>query len=76
MDLRADGNAQRPRPEPHQQLMNFRVADIQACFQLWKSRGAEFITEPIPKYGEIRCYIRDPDGYIIEVGQSTDLRYG
>jgi hypothetical protein len=25
------------------------------------------------KYGEIRCYIRDPDGYIIEVGQSTDL---
>ncbi len=36
----------------------------------------EFITEPIPKYGEIRCYIRDPDGYIIEVGQSTDLKYG
>jgi hypothetical protein len=33
-------------------------------------------TEPIPKYGEIRCYIRDPDGYIIEVGQSTDLKYG
>src|ERR1700759_5412704 len=48
-------------------FMNIRVADIQACYQLWKSRGAEFITEPIPKYGEIRCYIRDPDGYIIEV---------
>jgi catechol 2,3-dioxygenase-like lactoylglutathione lyase family enzyme len=29
-----------------------------------------------PKYGEISCYIRDPDGYIIEVGQSTDLTYG
>ncbi len=57
-------------------FMNFRVADIQACYELWKSRGAEFITEPIPKYGEIRCYIRDPDGYIIEVGQSTDLTYG
>jgi catechol 2,3-dioxygenase-like lactoylglutathione lyase family enzyme len=56
--------------------MNFRVADIQACYELWKSRGAEFITEPIPKYGETRCYIRDPDGYIIEVGQSTDLTYG
>jgi len=39
-------------------------------------RGAEFITQPIPKYGEIRCYIRDPDGYIIEVGQSTDIAYG
>jgi hypothetical protein len=21
---------------------------------------------------EIRCYIRDPDGHIIEVGQTTD----
>ena len=53
-----------------------QLADIQACYELWKSRGAEFITEPIPKYGETRCYIRDPDGYIIEVGQSTDLTYG
>ncbi len=53
--------------------MNIRVADIHACYELWKSRGAEFITKPIPKYSEIRCYIRDPDGYVIEVGQSTDL---
>src|SRR5208282_862330 len=57
-------------------FMNIRVADIQACYKLWKSLGAEFITGPIPKYGEIRCYIRDPDGYIIEVGQSTALKYG
>jgi len=56
-------------------FMNFRVADIQACYELWKSRGADFITEPIPKDGEIRCYVRDPDGYIIEVGQSTDVTY-
>lgn len=51
-------------------FMNLRVADIQACYELWRSRGAEFITEPKEKYGETRCYIRDPDGYIIEVGQS------
>jgi hypothetical protein len=55
----------------------WNVQDIQSCYKLWKSRGAEFITEPIPKYGEIRCYIRDPDGYIIEVGQSKpDFTYG
>ena len=65
-----------PDPDHISSFMNFRVADIQACYELWKSRGAEFITEPIPKYGETRCYIRDPDGYIIEVGQSTDLKYG
>jgi len=65
-----------PDPNHINSFMNFRVADIQACYALWKSRGAEFITEPIPKYGETRCYIRDPDGYLIEVGQSTDLTYG
>ena len=65
-----------PDPDKINGFMNIRVADIQACYELWKSRGAEFITEPIPKYGEIRCYIRDPDGYIIEIGQSTELKYG
>jgi putative intracellular protease/amidase/catechol 2,3-dioxygenase-like lactoylglutathione lyase family enzyme len=65
-----------PDPDKINSFLNIRVADIQACYDLWKSRGAEFITKPIPKYGETRCYIRDPDGYIIEVGQSTDLKYG
>ena len=69
----------RPPPDPNEisSFMNIRVADIQACYELWKSRGAEFLTEPIAKYGEIRCYIRDPDGYIIEVGQSkAGVPYG
>lgn len=58
-------------------FMNIRVADIRACYRLWRSRGAEFITEPKDKYGETRCYIRDPDGYIIEVGQSkSGVPYG
>jgi predicted enzyme related to lactoylglutathione lyase len=64
-------------PDAVNSFMNFRVADIQACYELWKSRGAEFITEPKEKYGETRCYIRDPDGYIIEVGQSKpSVTYG
>jgi len=58
-------------------FMNIRVADIQACYQQWRNRGADFITEPKDKYGETRCYIRDPDGYIIEIGQSKpDFTYG
>jgi len=64
-------------PNKVDSFMNVRVADIQACYRLWKSRGAQFITEPKDKYGETRCYIRDPDGYIIEVGQSKpDFTYG
>jgi lactoylglutathione lyase len=51
--------------------MNFRVADIKSCYELWRSRGAHFLTEPKVHESEIRCYIRDPDGYLIEVGQST-----
>ena len=56
--------------------MNIRVVNIQARYALWKSRGAESIAAPIPKYGKIGCSTRDPGGYIIEVGQSTTLTYG
>jgi predicted enzyme related to lactoylglutathione lyase len=66
-----------PDPDRISSFMNIRVADIHACYELWRSRGAEFITEPKDKYGEMRCYIRDPDGYIIEVGQSKPgVAYG
>jgi len=66
-----------PDPNRISSFMNIRVADIAACYALWRSRGAEFITEPKEKYGETRCYIRDPDGYLIEVGQSKpDIAYG
>jgi catechol 2,3-dioxygenase-like lactoylglutathione lyase family enzyme len=57
-------------PDTVSSFLNIRVADIHACYQLWRNRGAEFITEPMDKYGELCCYIRDPDGYIIEVGQN------
>ena len=57
-------------------FMNLRVADIQTCYEQWKSRGAEFITPPIDRGAEIRCYMRDPDGYMIEVGQATGVLDG
>src|SRR3954449_3317109 len=65
--------------EPGNQVssfLNLRVADIQACYRDWKSRGAEFITEPLDRGAEVRCYMRDPDGYLIEVGQATGLLEG
>jgi hypothetical protein len=52
-------------------FINLRVADIQRCYELWRSRGAKFITEPKVHQPEKRCYMRDPDGYLIEVGQTT-----
>jgi catechol 2,3-dioxygenase-like lactoylglutathione lyase family enzyme len=52
-------------------FLNIRVADIQACYEEWSSKGAEFLTPPQDRGAEIRCYMRDPDGHLIEVGQST-----
>ena len=57
-------------------FLNLRVADIQACYEDWRSKGAEFLTPPIDRGAEIRCYMRDPDGYMIEVGQATGILHG
>ena len=52
-------------------FLNIRVSDIQAVYAEWSARGAEFLTPPKQHKTEIRCYLRDPDGYLIEVGQTT-----
>jgi hypothetical protein len=52
-------------------FMNIRVADIKACYAAWRARGATFLTDPKVHATEIRCYMRDPDGHLIEVGQTT-----
>jgi lactoylglutathione lyase len=54
-------------------FLNLRVADIQQVYAEWSVRGAEFITPPLDRGAEIRCYIRDPDGHLIEVGQATGI---
>jgi lactoylglutathione lyase len=51
-----------------------RVADIDKAYKEWSAKGAEFLTEPKDHGREIRAYIRDPDGHLIEVGQSVGVR--
>jgi catechol 2,3-dioxygenase-like lactoylglutathione lyase family enzyme len=55
-------------------FLNIRVADIQAVYAEWSARGAQFLTPPKQHETELRCYIRDPDGYLIELGQTTLAR--
>lgn len=51
-------------------FLNLRFADIAKRYREWKATGAEFLAEPWDKHGwAMRCYMRDPDGYIIEMGQ-------
>ncbi len=54
-------------------FMNIRVADIQQVYDEWSAKGATFLTPPIDRGREIRCYMRDPDGHLIEVGQATGV---
>jgi hypothetical protein len=61
-----------PDPDRVASFLNIRVADIQAVYQEWSARGATFLTPPIDRGREIRCYMRDPDGHLIEVGQLID----
>ena len=51
-------------------FMNIRVADIATIYSEWSALGAEFLTEPVDFGREIRAYLRDPDGHLIEIGQA------
>jgi catechol 2,3-dioxygenase-like lactoylglutathione lyase family enzyme len=53
-------------------FLNIRVRDVEAVYAEWSARGADFLTPPKQHRYEKRCYIRDPDGHLIEVGQTTD----
>jgi catechol 2,3-dioxygenase-like lactoylglutathione lyase family enzyme len=58
-------------PDLASSFLNIRVSDIEAVHAEWSARGAEFLTPPKRHATEIRCYLRDPDGHLIEVGQTT-----
>jgi catechol 2,3-dioxygenase-like lactoylglutathione lyase family enzyme len=61
-----------PDPDRISSFLNIRVTDIDAVYAEWSARGAQFLTPPKQHAYEKRCYIRDPDGHLIEVGQTTD----
>ena len=60
------------RSGPGQQLPEYPGQRHRGRVRQWSARGAQFLTPPKQHQYEIRCYIRDPDGHIIEVGQTTD----
>jgi catechol 2,3-dioxygenase-like lactoylglutathione lyase family enzyme len=66
-----------PEPgDPVSAFLNVRVADIAAFYADARAKGAQFLTEPLDRKAELRCYLRDPDGHLIEVGQATGMLHG
>ena len=60
-----------PEPDRTSAFLNVRVADIARTYREWSAKGADFLTEPKDHGREIRAYVRDPDGHLIEIGQSV-----
>ena len=58
-----------PNRVSHQLTM--RVPDCQAAYEVLSSRGAKFLTPPVDRGGEIRCFFRDPDGHLLEISELT-----
>ena len=46
-----------------------RVKDCRRSYEILKERGAEFITPPLVKGAETRCFFRDPDGHLFEISE-------
>ena len=47
-----------------------RVPDCSAAYEVLRSRGAEFLTEPVDWGYEVRAFFRDPDGHLLELSQT------
>ena len=50
--------------------MTLRVDDCVVAYEALKERGAEFLTPPYDWGGEVRCFLRDPDGHLIELSEA------
>jgi catechol 2,3-dioxygenase-like lactoylglutathione lyase family enzyme len=62
-------------PPPHRDVVSsaftIRVPDCRASYEALRSRGAEFLTPPVERPGEIRCFFGDPDGHLFEISEAT-----
>jgi catechol 2,3-dioxygenase-like lactoylglutathione lyase family enzyme len=56
-------------PDRVSHAMTLRVDNCSAAYEALKERGAEFLTPPYDWRGEVRCFLRDPDGHLIELSE-------
>jgi catechol 2,3-dioxygenase-like lactoylglutathione lyase family enzyme len=54
--------------------LTLRVPDCRAAYESLVSRGVELLGPPVPGWGgETRCFLRDPDGHLIEISEHVGL---
>lgn len=57
-------------PDRVSHAITLRVDDSNGAYEFLKERGAEFLTPPYDWGGEVRCFLRDPDGHLIELSEA------
>jgi catechol 2,3-dioxygenase-like lactoylglutathione lyase family enzyme len=58
-------------PDQVSHALTLRVADCQASYEALRARGATFLAPPHDWGKEIRCFLRDPDGHLVELSQTA-----
>lgn len=56
-------------PDRVSHQLTLRVPDCRAAYEILRARGAEFLSPPVDRGGEIRAFFRDPDGHLIEISE-------
>ena len=56
-------------PDRVSHQLTMRVPDCQAAYDVLRSRGAEFLTPPVDRGSEVRCFFRDPGGHLLEISE-------
>ena len=46
-----------------------RVKDCRESYAILKDRGAHFLTPPLDRGAETRCFFYDPDGHLFEISE-------
>ena len=59
------------QPNSVNHAMTIRVPDCKSAYETLLARGADFITPPYDRGGEIRCFFRDPDGHLFEISEEV-----
>lgn len=60
--------------EPQGLILTLVTSEVDAWHQFLMERGVTFENPPTfnPKYGIYHCFLRDPNGYVIEIQRFSD----
>ncbi|WP_412544061.1 VOC family protein [Longispora sp. K20-0274] len=50
--------------------LTLRVTDCRAAYDELRGKGAVFLTPPHDWGAEVRCFLRDPDGHLVELSEA------